>query len=349
MDRFNKKVNCSLRVENAAIFLLNTYRDLRKERLDRVDLANIHSIQEVYAICLSDAVEVLGKRGLYKEYIKQEDVELTSPKGRIEIQKSISRQTKIKGKLICSYDELSDDVIHNQIIKSTLYHTIYNKDIGNETIHRLQKALTYFNGIKIIDTKNINFKDIKFNNSNIRYKTVLSLCKTLLEIDSIEKIIDYTFEDKLYVTFKNQLYNFYNANYKDKYKISTKSIKQNEDEKRFEQLIYKQRHLIVIRSEDKALIIDCDEFDANIDAANEEKKLKILKEAVVEYREETNIKTVGAFIHCNSTDGYRETDLRIVNVDNEIIAYTTIDTNVKYKFIEYKLRSIVSLLLDNKK
>ena len=107
----------------------------------------VKTIEDVYVITLCNVVNVIARRGLYKEYIRIEDSELISPKGRIDISKSVIKQTRLKGKLICSYDELSDNVLHNRIIKTVLLHMIYNKNVSKEFVYLIQKTLNNFNGL----------------------------------------------------------------------------------------------------------------------------------------------------------------------------------------------------------
>lgn len=349
MDRFSKRVNYSLRIENAFLFLINTYRGLGNIKFDKIKLDEINTIEEVYLTCLCEAVNILNKRGLYKEYIRRENIELISPKGSIDINKSITSQSSSRGKLVCSYYELSDNVLHNQIVKSTLHNMIYGNNISKETILKIQKAMQSFNGIEEVDLKSININKIKYNNSNLRYKSILNICNTLIELNKLSKIVEIKFEDKLYITFKNQLLAYYKKRYSNDFNISTKLIRQNENENKLEQLVYKQRRLVVIKTDKKALLIDCDMFDTYMSANEEEQKFNILKNAAVEYNEEYKINVVCGFIHCNTTDGYRETDIKIVNVDGIVLGYTVMDMNIKNKFIEFKLEQFIKLLLvDNK-
>lgn len=347
MGRFNRKVNYSLRIENAFTFLCNTYPDIKLDWFKNIDLEDVKTIEDVYVIVLCRVVEVINGKGLYKEYIKRENMELNSPKGAIDIGKSVVRQTKLKGKLICSYDELSDNVLHNQLIKSVLYNMVYNKNISRKFITLIQKTLNNFNGIDIIEFKNINWKRIKFNNSNLRYKTALDLCRSLIAIENLYKLVDYTFEDKLYIMFCNHLYLFYSRNYSEKYKVSRLVDSSWTSNYKFEKLVSKSRTYVTVKEEGKSLlIIGFEKYNPLESADEQDKQLKYLKRLCDEVEKDNNkIKIQACLIYVNSGDGYTDTDIQIVNVDNKIIGYTTIDCNIKYNYIAYKLDQVINIMM----
>lgn len=345
-SRFKKTQNYSLRIQNAFVFLQNTYGDIKPEWFNDIDLTAVKSIEDVYIITLCKVVNVIARRGLYKEYIRIEDAELISPKGRIDVSKSVIRQTRLKGKLICSYDELSDNVIHNQIIKTVLMHMIYNKNVTKDFIYLIQKTLNELNGIDILELKDINWKRIRFNNSNLRYKTALDICKSLIDIEEINKIVEYTFDNKLYIMFTKHLYHYYNREYEEKFKVSKVTSDKWTSKYKFEKLISKSRTFVAVKKDKEVLIIGFEVYNPWSEANDEDIQLKQLKQ-ICEYYEALigNIQTKIGLIYINSRDGYTDKDLQIVNVDGKIAGVTTIDCNINYKYIKYKLNQLVNIML----
>lgn len=345
-SRFKRTQNYSLRIQNAFVFLQNTYGDIKPEWFNDIDLSAVKSIEDVYVITLCKVVNVIARRGLYKEYIRIEDAELISPKGRIDVSKSVIRQTRLKGKLICSYDELSDNVIHNQIIKTVLMHMIYNKNITKDFIYLIQKTLNELNGIDILELKDINWKRIRFNNSNLRYKTALDICKSLIDIEEINKIVEYTFDNKLYIMFTKHLYHYYNREYEEKFKVSKVTSDKWTSKYKFEKLISKSRTFVAVKKDKEVLIIGFEVYDPWSGTNDEDTQLKQLKQ-ICEYYEALmgNIQTKIGLIYINSRDGYTDKDLQIVNVDGKIAGVTTIDCNINYTYIKYKLNQLVNIML----
>ena len=347
--RFKRIENFSLRVQNAFIFLQNTYKDIDPNWFKDINLSEVNTIEDVYVITLCKVVNTISKRGLYKEYIKIEDAELISPKGRIDVSKSVTRQTRLRGKLICSYDELSDNVLHNKIIKTVLLHMIYNKSVSKPFIYKLQKALNDFNGVDTLDIKSIDWKRIRYNNSNIRYKTALDLCKSLIDIENISKITSYSFEDKLHIMFTKQLYNYYNKEFGSMLSVSKTTSTKWTSRYKYEKLVSGSRTYTVIRKEKEALIIGFERYNSWASAADEDRQLKHMKQVCEEYEEAIgNIKAKIGLIYINPTDGYTDKEIQIVNVDGKLAGYTVVDCNIGFTYIKYKLNQLINIMLKTK-
>lgn len=349
MSRFKKIENYSLRVQNAFIFLQNTYKDIKPSWFNDVDLNKVNTIEDVYVITLCKVVDVIAKRGLYKEYVKVQDAELISPKGRIDVGKSVVQQTRLIGKLICSFDELSDNVTHNQIIKTILTHMLYNKNVTKDFIYMIQKELTNFNGIETLKIDNIDWKRIRYNNSNLRYKTALDLSKSLIDIENISKLTEYDFDAKLYIMFSKQLYTYYCKECEGKFEVTKTSSSNWSSIFRYEKLVNKSRTYTVIIKDKDALLIGFERYDTWLSSAEEDKQLKELKQIAETYQSLVgNIKVKIGLIYINPTSGYTDKDFQIVNVDGVIAGYTTVDCNINYTYIKYKLNQLVYTMLKGK-
>lgn len=347
MERFTRKIRYNIRIENAFKFMSMSYPDLKESWFKDTDIVKAKTIEDVYAITLCKVVEILNKRGLYREYIRREDVELSTPKGKINLDKSISNQTTHKGTLICSYDEFSEDIIHNQIIKSTLFKLLRNKNISKELVVLIQKTLNMLNGISIIDVNTVDIKRVRYNNSNIRYKTAIKLCKYMNNLEYISKISEYNFEDKLYTLFCNSIYLCYSRTLKDSYIVEKLEYKDWESNNKFEKLVDKSRTYTVVKNKNKVLILGYEMYNKNITADYQDKQLRNLKSLCDKYEAEHNsIKTCGCIIYVNSTDGYTDKDIQLLNVDNRSIAHFIVDCNIKYNYIDYKLKSAIHIMLD---
>ena len=113
-------------VENTWEMLKTLYKELKHKKFSTLDITSVQTIDDLYALVLVKWCTSLAKEGLYKEYVVVENEELSSPKGQINIQESIARQTMSRGTLLCSYDELSDNIYLNHILKGTLQYIIFD-------------------------------------------------------------------------------------------------------------------------------------------------------------------------------------------------------------------------------
>lgn len=338
----------NFRIYNAFTFLQKIYSDLSEQQFKDLDKDEIDTVEEVYIQYLLRIIHNLNKRGLYTEYISIEDVELESPKGRINIPKSISTQSLQRQKLVCSYDELSTNVKHNKILKTALNNILFNYNLSRNTINKIRKTMSYFNGIDYIDYKSINWKRIVYNNFNIRYKPAIQICEKIHNFSLAERSYDITFENKLYLIFKEYLLNFYKSTFKDILKIDTLISEFSSSAKPFEIMIAKSNRFIILTYEEKSIIIGCTEFDSKMHYTEFDTQLKELKLEAYKYLTETGVKPMGVLIHCNSTEVLTAEDMKMYNVDHFEVAYVQVDLDVDYKYVEYKLRRIPEVLLNIK-
>lgn len=338
----------NFRIYNTFLFLQKIYSDLTTQQFNDIDKDDIETIEEVYVLYLLTIIHSINKRGLYTEYVSIENVELESPKGRINIPMSIATRSIQKQKLICSYDELSTNVKHNQIVKTALNNILFRYKFSDRTTNKIRKAMAWFNGIDYIDYKTINWRRIIYNNFNIRYKPAIQLCEKLNNFSIAEKNNDISFEDKLYITFKESLLNFYKEKFKDILMIDTLVSEFSSSAKQFEIMVSKINRFIIMQYDEKAIIIGCTQYEHNMHYTEFDTQLKEIKLAAYKYLNETGVKPTGVLIHCNTTTTLLTEDMKLYNVDNFEVTYVQVDIDVDYKYIEYKLKRIPEVLLNIK-
>lgn len=336
-------INNSRTVENTWEMLKCLYRELRTKKFSSLDISNITNIDDLYAIVLVRWCECLAKEGLYKEYITIENEELSSPKGQINIQESINKQTISRGTLICSYDELSEDVYINHILKGTLHYIVFDSNIDNLIKLQAKKVMQLYNGVKYIDINRVHWNDIKYNNSNIRYKHLLKMCRTYVyERDMVKKgLLD---DDKrIYILFKKQLYKWlrqsciYEEDIIEYFEVPFTL----DTEQAFERKEFNMQKLIAIRNDDAALLI-CVRLQNELVIEDTTLIKKHYEELVRYLREYSTIhksKASGCLMYVNINKNKLNIEPLAVNiVNNFIIGETVVDIHDHYKFITNKIK-----------
>lgn len=175
----------------------------------------------ILATFLKRRVALQLGRGLSKGYVEQ-TLPLSTLRGKVDISSSIKQRTMMQAQLICHFDEFTENIIFNQIIKTTFLkllkilgtsHSLLKKDIRN--------LLMRFNNVdEILDVKNINW-NMSYNRNNQSNKIIMVICKLILENDIIpvneknsrEYEIKPLFNDDLLAKlFENFLLEFYKRN-----------------------------------------------------------------------------------------------------------------------------------------
>lgn len=326
-------------IENTYKMLKYLYVEMNSKRFGAVEIDKCNNLLELYALVISNWALSIAKEGLYKEYINIEGKDMTSPIGQIDIQETINRQTKIRGSIVCNYDELNDDIYINQVVKSVLYEI--NKEDVNEYVRQyIKKTLQRFNGITVRELKYERLGSIKYTNSNIRYKNLINFCRSTLE----ENRINASDEDRGYIVFKKQLIKYIASMYPD---LIINSFQSEIDDDIIDKRVLKIDNIIVIRDEEKAILISVrlQDKDVKVDAKDIRNKQEYILRLAKQYYNENKLKTTGAIVYANM-------DIRKINIepltttvyDGFMIIETVVDVFDHWRYIESKIAALVKVM-----
>ncbi len=152
-------------------------------KLDEKEITNVSSIDttnlyDLFAKVLIGGMNHLFKRGLDRGY-KTFSEDSKCIKGKINFSSTIKRNLLIKAQVNCEHDELTYNVLHNQIIKSTCKKLIQieslNKDLKDELIGILRKL----DSIDEIPLSSNVFSRIQLNTNNFFYDFLLKICELI--------------------------------------------------------------------------------------------------------------------------------------------------------------------------
>lgn len=334
-------INNNRTIENAWSMLQYLYFELRSKKFKNIDITMCKTLDDLYALVIATWSLALAKEGLYKEYVEHENEELTSPRGQINIIESVMQQTMCRGSLICSYDELSEDVYLNHILKGTLQYLLFDNNIDKLVKNEVKKSIQSFSSIGFIDMNLIHWKDIKYNNSNIRYKHIISLCKTLYFEHKLEKQLGLDDSRRIYLLFKKQIIKWYKLKYGDVDDVDTVEMPYTLDsESPFETYINKMQKIVAINTDEHALLIMVRLQDEQMikDPRLPRQRLDEFVRYLREYKMQHKVVVSGAMVYINiNPKKLNLQPITVNNVDDFMIGETVIDLHDQWKFIANKL------------
>jgi 5-methylcytosine-specific restriction enzyme subunit McrC len=126
-------------------------------------------------ILINDANRLL-RRGLDRGYLNFEQ-EMRSPHGRILIDRSIKEQTRHRGALYCQIDELSHDVLHNQIIKATAAALARDQRMLPNLAHELRGLARRLEAVSTVRLEPGLFRRVQLFRNNRQYAALMRLCE----------------------------------------------------------------------------------------------------------------------------------------------------------------------------
>jgi 5-methylcytosine-specific restriction enzyme subunit McrC len=133
-------------------------------------------LPHLFAKLLSAGARRLLRRGLDRGYETFTD-ELTGPRGRLRLERIVKQTTQLRGTTVCDFDELTHDVLHNQVLKATLIALARCSDLEKETKHELRSLARRFHDVADIRLSASCFQRLVVTRNNREYIFLLRLCE----------------------------------------------------------------------------------------------------------------------------------------------------------------------------
>ena len=209
-------------IKNIYYMLTYAFQALRQSNYVNIAVEEFENIHDMFAVILGKGVASQLKQGLYREYISQEE-ELSVLRGKLNIQGTIRNKIQHKQKLSCEYDELSENNLLNQILKTTMQVLVRQKTVKQEQKVVLKKNLVFFDNVDEIEPSQIKWDKIRYQKNNQSYRMLMNVCYLVISglILSTEKgevklatFLDDRAMHSLYEKFILEYYRYHHPEYK---------------------------------------------------------------------------------------------------------------------------------------
>lgn len=192
------------------LYALSKVKDL--SNISEKNIEELEDFKDVIIELFLSEVSIIVNRGLYKEYINKVD-QTVFIKGKVDISSTLKA---LEPNTVCHFDEYSENVMLNQILKEIISRIIKITDISNVHQKKARRLLISFNNVDRIILENKHFNKIGFNRINHKYEHIIDLGK-LIYNNSIptENAGEYRFmdimedEEQFSSIFEEFLRNFY--------------------------------------------------------------------------------------------------------------------------------------------
>ncbi|MCD7746277.1 MAG: 5-methylcytosine-specific restriction endonuclease system specificity protein McrC [Lachnospiraceae bacterium] len=174
------KQNKNIRIKNIYYMLSYAFRILQQSNFDEVATEEFDNTQNLFAAILCKGIGQQLKHGLYREYqYKLEDIRTV--RGRIDMPGTIRHKIAREQELTCEYDELTENNLLNQILKTTAMLLLRSREVETEYKDVLKKEMLYFSEISLIEPSFIQWERLRFHRNNQTYQMLISICQLVLQ------------------------------------------------------------------------------------------------------------------------------------------------------------------------
>lgn len=167
-------------IKNIYYMLTYAFQVLKQSNYDDVDSENFDNIQNLFSAILAKGIAQQIKQGLYREYITKQD-DISTMRGKLDFQGTIMNRLQKKQLLSCEFDELSENNIFNQILKTTATILIRIDSVDNKYKSALKKDMLFFDTIDLIEPNAIPWSTLCFQKNNQNYQMLINICYFVLD------------------------------------------------------------------------------------------------------------------------------------------------------------------------
>ena len=170
----------SIFIKNIYYMLSYAFTTLNQGGYEDVAAEDFENIHNLFAAILAKGIGRQLKQGLYREYRNcKENVAVV--RGKIDIPGTLQNRFSKKRVLTCEYDELSENNLLNQILKTTVMLLLQHTRVTEEYKNNLKKEMLFFSEVDTVDPSVIRWSAIRFQRNNSTYRMLISLCQLILE------------------------------------------------------------------------------------------------------------------------------------------------------------------------
>lgn len=165
-------------VQNIYYLLCYAWNKLDERDLVKIEPADSTNLVDLFAKVLIGGIGHLLKRGFDRGYVQFSE-ETRHLRGRIVLGTTLKRDLLRKGMVCCEYDELSYNVLHNRILKSTIRNLLRSEEIDK----KLREGLfAYYHRLAEVDEIELSaqvFRRVQLNRNNYFYDFLVRVCELL--------------------------------------------------------------------------------------------------------------------------------------------------------------------------
>ena len=167
-------------IRNIYHMLTYAFQELRRDNYNHISKEDFEYIQDLFAEILYRGLSFQLKHGLHREYIEHKDT-LPILRGKLDINETIRNKIRRKQVLACEYDELFENNIFNQILKTTAIILIRDSHVKPERKQALKSLMYCFNEVSVIDPFSIHWNMLRIQRNNQTYRMLMNICRFILE------------------------------------------------------------------------------------------------------------------------------------------------------------------------
>ena len=338
-------------IKNIYHMLAYAFQSLKQEQYKDIAMEEFDNIHNLMAAILAKGIGYQLKQGLYREYVdKKEDLPVL--RGKINLAGTIRKQIARKQLLNCEFDELSENNLLNQIIKSVATLLLKHGEVDGKYKNMLKKELLYFGQVDMVELRCIKWDCIRYGRNNKNYHMLLGICRLVAEgmllttEEGQHRLATFVEEKRISTLYERFLLAYYRRKF-PQLKVNAKRIDWNVDGGYGELLPVMQSDVMLEGTDNRVLIIDAKFYSHIMLKQYDVEKLRSTHLYQIfayvknkEYELEGQPHEVSGMLLYAGTEGEIQPDV-VYQMHGNRISVKTLNLNLPFREIAKQLKGIV--------
>lgn len=184
-------------VQNIYYLLCYAWDEVAPKQLERVAAEKFSDAVHLFARLLVTGVRSLHQRGFERGYVTLEQP-TSSPRGRILMGETLRLLATQPSRVCCSFDEMSADVLTNQILKASLGQILETEGLDRDLRAEVRQARRLFDQVSDLALTPRVFYQVRVHQNNRLYTFLINVCRFLFDsLQALDHAGGYRFQDVL--------------------------------------------------------------------------------------------------------------------------------------------------------
>ena len=165
-----------IRISNVYHMLAYAFRSINVGDTSLMGNEEFENLHELFAEIIINGMRKQLKRGLPHRYASKSE-ELSNLRGKIDIQSSVRGLTMVRHRLVCEFDEFTEDTPGNRLIKCAITYLLRQKDVSIDRKHHLKFLWSSLNSVADV----VYIKVPQQHTGGAEYVMLVNICRFLLD------------------------------------------------------------------------------------------------------------------------------------------------------------------------
>jgi 5-methylcytosine-specific restriction enzyme subunit McrC len=168
----------SIPIQNIYYLLSYAWNKLEESKIVAVDPIECSSAVDLFAKVLVNGMTYIMRRGLDRGYVSHHE-QTSRLRGRIDFSTTLRTTYFRHPSAFCDYDELSYDVLHNQIVRTTIARLLRIRDMDKDIKQELRLVEQRLRQVSLIPLAKKYFSLVQLHSNNYFYDFLLDVCELI--------------------------------------------------------------------------------------------------------------------------------------------------------------------------